>query len=139
MSENKMKPGRIGQSAIDAYKEVEDKFTDAFLEKDPTGENLPTLKVGKLGQAAIDTYQKIEDVVVGTYQKIEDTVVGTYQKIEDTVVGEYKRVESGFVNTFLTQEKPEEKEAAAGSDTTDEAGSETTTEPADKANSTRCV
>ncbi|MGN0773728.1 MAG: hypothetical protein ACI4MP_08045, partial [Candidatus Ventricola sp.] len=76
-----------------------------FLEKDPTGENPPTLKVGKIGQAAIDTYQKIENAVVGTYQKIEDTVVG-----------EYKRVESGFVNAFLTEKKPEDQEAAAGSD-----------------------
>lgn len=74
------------------------------------------MKPGKFGQAAIDTYQKIEDAVVGTYQKIEDTVVGTYQKIEDTVVGEYKRVESGFVNAFLSEDKPGQAEPADGSD-----------------------
>lgn len=93
MSDKQMKPGRIGQAAIDAYKDVEEKFTDAFLEKDPTGEGLPTLKVGKFGQAAIDTYQKIENAVVGTYQKIEDTAVGAYKHVED-----------GFVQTFLTTE-----------------------------------
>lgn len=64
MSENKMKPGKLGQSAIDAY------------------------------------------------QKIENAVVGTYQKIEDTVVGEYKRVESGFVNAFLSEDKPGQEEPA---------------------------
>lgn len=101
MSENKMKPGKLGQSAIDAYKEVEERFTDAFLEKDPTGEHLPTLKVGKVGQTVIDAYQKIENAVVGTYQKIEDTVVG-----------EYKRVESGFVNAFLSEDKPGQEEPA---------------------------
>lgn len=105
MPEYELKPGKIGQAAIDAYKKVEEKFTDAFLEKDPEGKEPPTLKVGKVGQAA-----------VGTYQKIEDTVVGTYQKIEDTVVGEYKRVENAFVNAFLTEKKPEEQEAAAASD-----------------------
>ena len=101
MPEYDIKPGKIGKAAIDAYKEVEQKFTDAFLEKDPTGESLPTLKVGKLGQVAIDTYQKIEDAVVGTYQKIEDTVVG-----------EYKRVESSFVNAFLTEKEPAATEQA---------------------------
>ena len=104
MPEYDIKPGRIGKAAIDAYKEVEQKFTDTFLEKDPTGESLPTLKVGKIGQAAIDTYQKIEDAVVGTYQKIEDTVVG-----------EYKRVESSFVNTFLTEKEPSAAEQAPDS------------------------
>lgn len=108
MPEYNLKPGKIGQAAIDAYKEVEEKFTDAFLEKDPACENPPTLKVGKIGQAAIDTYQKIENAVVGTYQKIEDTVVG-----------EYKRVENGFVNAFLTEKKPEEQETGDAPDAAD--------------------
>ncbi len=34
MSEYKLKPGKIGESVIGAYKNVEGKFTDAFLEKD---------------------------------------------------------------------------------------------------------
>lgn len=59
------------------------------------------MKPGKLGQFAIDAYQKIENAVVGTYQKIEDTVVG-----------EYKRVESGFVNAFLSEDKPRQEEPA---------------------------
>ena len=47
MSEYKMKPGKMGESIIDTYKKIEDKFVDAFLEEDGT------LKTGGMAEKRI--------------------------------------------------------------------------------------
>lgn len=80
MSEYKLKPGRIGETVIGAYKQVEEKFVDTFLEKDGS------LKTGGMAE----------------------TVTGACKKVEDAVVGSYKKVEDAFVDAFL--EKTEEKD-----------------------------
>lgn len=84
MSEYHLKPGKLGQKVMDAYKGIEEKFVDTFLEEDGS------LKTGGMA-----------DKVTGAYQKVEDTVVGSYKKVEDTVVGGYKKVETAFVDAFL--------------------------------------
>ena len=76
MSEYRMKPGKIGKTVMAAYKNVEEKFVDTFLEADGS------LKTG--GMAEKDT--------------------GAYQKVEDSVVGGYKKVENAFVDAFLEKE-----------------------------------
>lgn len=65
MSEYKLKPGKIGESVIGAYKNVEGKFTDAFLEKDEEKPSGYTLKSGQIAQKATAVYWKIEDTAVG--------------------------------------------------------------------------
>lgn len=87
MSEYHLKPGKLGQTVIGAYKGIEEKFVDAFLEEDGS------LKTGGMA-----------DKVTGAYQKVEDTVVGGYKKVEDTVVGGYKKVETAFVDAFLEKD-----------------------------------
>lgn len=77
MSKYKMKPGKMGESIIDTYKKIEDKFVDAFLEEDGT------LKTGGMAEKATATYQKIEDTVVGGYKKIENAFVGAFLKKDD--------------------------------------------------------
>ena len=77
MSEYKMKPGKMGESIIDTYKKIEDKFVDAFLEEDGT------LKTGGMAEKATAAYQKIEDTVVGGYKKIENAFVGAFLKKDD--------------------------------------------------------
>ena len=86
MSEYRMKPGKIGKAVIDAYKTVEDRFTDTFLEKDGS------LKTGG----------------------VADAVTGAYKKVEDTVVGGYKKVENAFVDTFLEPVEPQDKSGREG-------------------------
>lgn len=83
MSEYRMKPGKIGEKVINAYKNVEDKFVDTFLNEDGS------MKTGNIAEKATSAYQKIEDGVVGAYKKVEDA----------------------FVDSFL--EKAEEKEKSA--------------------------
>ncbi|WP_294451396.1 hypothetical protein [uncultured Gemmiger sp.] len=73
MSEYHLKPGKLGQKVIGAYKGIEEKFVDTFLEEDGS------LKTGGMA----------------------DKVTGAYQKVEDTVVGGYKKVENAFVDAFL--------------------------------------
>lgn len=63
MSEYHLKPGKLGEKVIDAYKGIEEKFVDTFLEED-----------GSLDRAAWPTRSP------GAYQKVEDTVVGGYKK-----------------------------------------------------------
>ncbi|MGN1001610.1 MAG: hypothetical protein ACI4PC_02465 [Oscillospiraceae bacterium] len=87
MSEQKFSGGKLGEKIVGAYKKVEDKFVDTFLDEDGS------LKTGGMAQKATSAYQKIEDAVVGGYQKVEDTFVGGY-----------KKVESAFVDTFLEKE-----------------------------------
>ncbi len=73
MSEYHLKPGKLGQKVIGAYKGIEEKFVDTFLEEDGS------LKTGGMA----------------------DKVTGAYQKVEDTVVGGYKKLENAFVDAFL--------------------------------------
>lgn len=73
MSEYHLKPGKLGQKVIGAYKGIEEKFVDTFLEEDEF------LKTGGMA----------------------DKVTGAYQKVEDTVVGSYKKLENAFVDAFL--------------------------------------
>ena len=80
MREYKLKTGKLGEKIVGAYKTVEEKFADTFLEEDGS------LKTGGMAQKVTNVYQKIEDTVVNGYQRIEDTVVGGYQKIEDAFV-----------------------------------------------------
>ena len=100
MSEYKLKTGKLGEKIVGAYKGIENKFTDAFLEEDGS------LKTGGVAKKVTSAYQKIEDTVVGGYKKVEDTVVGGYQKVEDA-----------FVDKFL--EKPEDGETAPAPSTED--------------------
>ena len=54
MSEYKMKPGKIGEAVIGAYKKIEDSFVDTFLEKDENGE--VTVKTGKVADTVVGAY-----------------------------------------------------------------------------------
>ncbi len=104
MSEYKLKTGKIGKKVTETAKDVEERFTDKFLEKDEKSPTGYSLKTGGMAER-----------VMAAYQKIEDTVVGGYQKIEDTVVDGYKKIENGFVDKFLEKEEsgdePENTEA----------------------------
>ncbi|MGN1027332.1 MAG: hypothetical protein ACI4P4_13125 [Faecousia sp.] len=84
MCEYKLKPGKIGEKVVDAYKKVENAFSETFLNEDGS------MKTGGMAEKA-----------ASAYQKVEDTVVGGYKKVEDTVVGGYKKIENAFVDTFL--------------------------------------
>ena len=97
MAEYKLKPGKIGNAVINTYKKTEEKFTEAFLEKDENSSSGYSLKTGKTAQK-----------VTGIYKGIEEGVVNTYKKIEDGAVGSYKKIEDSFVNAFLDKTDPEE-------------------------------
>ncbi len=88
MSKNyRLKVGKVGHKVVDAYKGVEEKFCDAFLEKDENSEQGYSLKTSVTAKK----------------------VVGVYQKIEDSVVGEYKKIEGKFVDAFLEEVDSEEE------------------------------
>ncbi|MGM9614458.1 MAG: hypothetical protein ACI3W7_02865 [Oscillospiraceae bacterium] len=90
MSDQYFKGGKLGEKIVGAYKKVEDKFVDTFLEEDGS------LKTGGMARKAVSAYQKIEDAVVGGYKKVEDTFVGGYQKVEDAFVDAFlKKAEDG--------------------------------------------
>lgn len=74
----RIKPGKIGQKVIHAYKQTEQAFTENFLQEDPASPSGYSLKGGKTA-----------DVVTGAYHKIEDSVVGTYKKIETAFVDRF--------------------------------------------------
>lgn len=83
MSEYRLKTGKIGEAAVSAYKNIEEKFVDTFLEK---GENVPsgyTLKTGDIAEKATAAYKKIEDSAVGAYKKIENAFVDTFLEKAD--------------------------------------------------------
>lgn len=78
MNKYKLKTGKIGNSVVDCYNKIEEKFCNQFLNEDGS------LKYGKTGEKVIDGYKKIEDSVVKGYQKIEDAFVETFlEKVED--------------------------------------------------------
>lgn len=84
MTKYKLKTGKIGDHIIDAYKGVEQKFTDTFLIEDENSTSGYTLKVGAVGESVVGTYQKIEDGVVGAYKKVEKKFVDTFLEEIDT-------------------------------------------------------
>lgn len=83
MSEYKLKPGKIGETVIGAYKNVEGKFTDAFWEKNEDPPSGYTLKSGQMATKATAVYRKIEDTVVGGYKKVEDAFVDAFLEKEE--------------------------------------------------------
>lgn len=92
MREQQSQNGGLGDKIVGAYKSIEGKFVDKFLEEDGT------LKTGDMAQKAASAYQKIEDTVVGSYKKVEQTVVGGYKKVEDTFVDAFlKKSEDGRI------------------------------------------
>ena len=101
MSEYKLKTGKTGEKIVGAYKKIENKFVDTFLEKNDKSDGY-TMKTGRIGEKVVDGYKNVEDGVVGAYKKVEDGFVGAYKKIENK-----------FVNTFL--EEVEEKPVNKGS------------------------
>lgn len=72
MHEYNIKPGKIGKKVISAYKTVETKFVDAFLEEDGS------MKTHGMSKKASDAYKKVEDTVVGGYKKIEDAFLEAF-------------------------------------------------------------
>ena len=70
----------IGESVTGAYKKIENKFTEKFLEEDGS------LKTGKTGETITEGFQKIEDGVVGGYKKIEEGVVEGFNKVSDKFI-----------------------------------------------------
>ncbi|MGN0614082.1 MAG: hypothetical protein ACI4JB_09315 [Porcipelethomonas sp.] len=96
MSEYKLRTGKIGDAVVGAYKKIEDKFVETFLNEDGS------MKTGGMA----------------------DKVASVYQKIEDTVVGGYKKVENAFVETILEKTEDEttsqESETAAEGETASE-------------------
>ena len=82
MSAYKMKPGKIGKAVIGAYKNVEEKFVDTFLEADGS------LKTGGMAEKVTGACQKVEDTVVGGYKKVEDAFVDAFlEKTDDDTAG----------------------------------------------------
>ena len=78
MSEYKLKPGKVGEAVVGAYKKIEDKFVETFLNEDGS------MKTGGMADKATAAYQKVEDTVVGSYKKIEDAFVDAFlEKVDD--------------------------------------------------------
>ena len=53
MSEYKLKPGKLGEKIVNAYKGIEDSFTETFLEEDGS------MKTGGIAEKATSAYRKI--------------------------------------------------------------------------------
>lgn len=84
MNEYKMKPGKIGKKVIGAYKNIEKKFVDTFLEEDGS------LKTGGMAEKVTGTYKKMEDSVVAGYKRVEDAFVETFlKKQQNSIVKEH--------------------------------------------------
>lgn len=77
MSEYKMKPGKIGEKVIGAYKNIEEKFVGTFLEEDGS------MKTGGMAEKVTGAYKKVEDSVVGGYKKVEDAFVDAFLEKSD--------------------------------------------------------
>lgn len=88
MSEYKLKTGKIGEAVVGAYKKIEEKFVETFLNEDGS------MKTGEMAEKA----------------------TSAYQTIEDTVVGGYKKVENAFVDAFLEKTDNDEKSADVASE-----------------------
>ncbi|MGL5436426.1 MAG: hypothetical protein ACRDBO_13665 [Lachnospiraceae bacterium] len=79
-----LKVGKVGQKVVDAYKGVEEKFCDTFLEKDSDSGHGYTLKTGKTAERVTGAYQKIADSVVSGYKKIEEKFVEAFLEPVDS-------------------------------------------------------
>lgn len=78
MSEYRLKKGKIEEKVVGAYKKIEDKFVDTFLNEDGS------MKTGGMAEKATSAYQKIEDGVVGAYKKVEDAFVDAFlEKVDE--------------------------------------------------------
>lgn len=66
MSEYKMKPGKIGEKVIGAYKSVEEKFVGTFLEEDGS------MKTGGMAEKVTGAYKKVEDAFVDAFLEKSD-------------------------------------------------------------------
>ena len=76
--EYRLKPCKVGEKVIGAYKKTEKAFANSFLQEDKTSPSGYTLKTGRTGEAVTGAYHKIEDGVVGTYKKIENAFVDRF-------------------------------------------------------------
>ncbi len=103
MSEYKLKTGKLGKEAAEAFKKVEEKFTDKFLEQDEGSKSGYRLKTGKAGET-----------ITGAMKEIENAVVSGYKKIEDGVVKGYKNIENKFVDAFLEKEEENREKNTEG-------------------------
>lgn len=84
MAAYKLKPGKVGQAVIHAYKKTETAFTDAFLQPDETSPSGYTLKTGKTAARVTGAYRTIEDRVVGAYKKVETAFADAFlEKTDD--------------------------------------------------------
>ena len=83
MADYQIKPGKLGNQVIGAYKKIEEKFVNRFLEEDETSESGYRLKTGKAAEKVTGAYQKIEDTVTGAYQKVEDAFVDAFLEERD--------------------------------------------------------
>lgn len=77
MSEYRRKPGKVGEKVIGAYKNMESKFVETFLNEDGS------MKTGGMAEKATSAYHKIEDTVVGGYKKVENAFVDTFLEASD--------------------------------------------------------
>ena len=78
-------PGKIRQAALDIHQKTEERFINAFLEKDDTQEHGYTLKTGKVGEKIVNGYKTVENCVITKYQKVEDAFVNAFlEKKEST-------------------------------------------------------
>lgn len=85
MSKNyRLKVGKVGHKVVDAYKGTEEKFCDAFLEKNENSEQGYILKTGATTKKAVGVYQKIEDSVVSGYKKIEEKFIDAFLEDVDS-------------------------------------------------------
>ncbi|MFV0528005.1 MAG: hypothetical protein ACK5MN_04680 [Lachnospiraceae bacterium] len=70
------------EKSSSAYKKLQEKFTEQFLEEDVESPTGYTMKVGKTGEKVIKGYHKVEETVVGAYKKVEDKFVDTFLERE---------------------------------------------------------
>lgn len=78
MSEYKIKTGKIGEAVVGAYKKIEDKFVETFLNEDGS------MKTGGMAEKATSAYQAVEDAVVGGYKKVENAFVDAFlERVDD--------------------------------------------------------
>ena len=109
MTEYNSSNGRVGDAVIGAYKKIEDRFVDAFLDKDSKAGNAYSLKTGQFAE----------------------TIVNGYKNIEEGVVGGYKKIEDKFVDAFL-----QKKESGEAADSSDEAQNDDSSQDVDPSQST---
>lgn len=78
MEEKRITKEEIAEKVVGAYKKIEDKFVDTFLNEDGS------MKTGGMAEKATSAYQKIEDGVVGAYKKVEDAFVDAFlEKVDE--------------------------------------------------------